>query len=478
MRRSVLPQPRPLSNPTQGSWARHGALGLERTSRAITWHTLCRAGTSLLLVAALGTSPFGCAKTCADGKRLVDDVCLLPCSSDDCGEGLSCVRNVCRPECTSDEQCKEDDTCEKVRNDDGEVGRYCYGPAMAGSPYVDAPEPNADDAGKEPDATCKSSSECSQNIPRHCVEGACQAACSLHEHCGRAGVCTGMGENTEGETVAFCQPDALPREPGQFGTSCLTSSDACDSAGDFMCLTRGEGDTESYCTLRGCDSDAECPAGLFCSHNFVGSRPPCESACGVTGQPQETNCIPATDIGAGRPYRCAANGGLELTVCLNRSFCTDCETDADCRSEANQICARGPDGNKTCTLLCSEGLGSCPWGSSTQCGLFDQELGLPTCAPLFGACRGSGKSCEPCVDDSDCPTGFCSASGFTGEQFCFDETASCSCEDGEESCVGGGCPLTPSGLQMNCLSLGDGAPPSVCYGAENNQESGLPLGCW
>lgn len=457
-------------------WA---TLGVDSFWRSITWYRVSRQVASFALVSAAAASPLiGCSGECGEGKRLIDGVCLAPCADEECGDGLTCVRNVCRPECTNDKQCKADDTCEKVRNDQGSVGRYCYGPAMAQSPYENESESTFTDAGKEPDEQCSSSTDCAQDVPRHCVAGTCQTECELHANCGRAGVCTGGGVTSEGQTIAFCQPDNLPRDLGQFGTSCVTSTEACDSTNDFMCLTRGEGDTESYCTFRGCDSDVECPSGLFCSHNSVGSRPPCVTACGIAGQPQTANCIPETDIGPGRPYRCSANGGVELTVCLKRSFCTSCETDADCRGEANQVCARGPDGNKTCTLLCTSGLGSCPWGSATQCGVFDQELGVATCAPLFGACRGSGNSCEPCVDDADCPKGFCSVSSFTGEQFCFDETASCACDEGEESCVGGGCPLTPSGLQMNCLSTADGEPPSVCYGAENADESGAPLGCW
>jgi hypothetical protein len=420
----------------------------------------------------------GCVGDCDGGERLIDGVCLPPCETANCKDGLVCVRNMCRPECTSDDECEGEDTCERIRNDDGDVARYCYGPALEESPYASSNHTSVD-AGSEPvETSCDSSLDCPQDVSRHCVTGRCETECTLHQHCGSAGACTGNAANAEGSIVTYCEPDELPRAAGQFGSGCLASTQICDSSNDFMCLTEGEGDTDAYCTLRGCDTDAECPTGLFCSHNLVGARPPCATACGITGQPNNSECIPESDIGVGRPYRCSPAGGLELTVCLKRAFCAPCEVNADCRAEDNQICARGPDGNKTCTVLCAEGLGSCPWGTATQCAVFDQELGEATCAPLFGACHGTGKSCEPCVDDADCPTGFCSVSSFTGEQFCFDETASCSCAAGEESCVGGGCPLTPSGLRMNCLSRSEGEAPSVCYGAELSQESGTPLGCW
>jgi hypothetical protein len=444
----------------------------------VTWLRLARPLLSWAIVCAASATTgalSGCSTQCGNEKSLIDGVCLAPCKADECGDGLTCVRNVCRPECSSDAQCRADDACKKVRNDEGKVGRYCYGPAMALSPYESATNM---DAGEQAYQRCKSSLDCAQDVPHQCIAGACETECTLHEHCGRAGVCTGSGQNGEGQSVAYCQKDSAPRESGQFGSGCLLSSEACDSSNDFMCLSAGDGDTKSYCTLRGCDSDAECPSGLFCSHNAVASRSPCVATCGLTAQPQDANCIPEGDIGAGRPYRCSPGGGLELTVCLKRAFCAPCTTDADCRGEPNQVCASGPDGNKTCTVTCADGLGSCPWGTATRCDVFDQELGVATCAPLFGACRGTGKGCEPCVDDADCPNGFCSVSTFTGEQFCFDETASCSCPSGQESCVGGGCPLTPSGLQMNCLSRRSGEAPSVCYGAEAAADSATPLGCW
>lgn len=470
--------PLSTSTPDTGASSRCPSFGFLTLNRALTWQGAQRA-----LLVALGSGAVwgtawlsGCSGPCDSSERLVDGVCLAPCDDDACHDGLTCVRNVCRPECTDDKQCKGEDTCKKVRNDQGDVGRYCYGPALENSPYESSlAQP---DGGRPSDTRCESSSECPQAIPHECVAGVCETLCTLHEHCGRAGACTGTAQNSAGQPFTFCQRDTLPREPGQFGTSCLASTQTCDNANDFMCLSDGEGDTESYCTLRGCDSDAECPSGLFCSRNLVNSRPPCVSSCGVTGDAQNAACIPEADIGTGRPYRCSPNGGLELTVCLKRTFCTSCETDADCRGQATQVCARGPDGIKTCTVLCAAGLGSCPWGSATQCGVFDQELGQATCAPLFGACRGTGKGCEPCVDDADCPTGFCSVSAFTGERFCFDETASCSCPSGEQACVGGGCPLTPSGLQMNCVSRRQGEAPTVCYGAEVAAESATPLSCW
>src|SRR5690606_18270958 len=112
--------------------------------------------------------------------------------------------------------------------------------------------------------------------------------------------------------------------------------------------------------------------------------------------------------------------------------------------------------------------------------VFDSSLGVPTCSHRAGSCvSDAGGSCSPCVDDDDCPRGFCSASSFTGERFCFDLDATCSCPSGEDHCFGGGCPTTPGGLAMNCVPIAAGEPPSVCFGASvvPNDPSGQ-LGCW
>lgn len=424
----------------------------------------------------------GCGGPCDGDRVLVDGTCVPRCEDTACDDGLACVHSVCRPTCDRDADCKGNDICEVIKTDEGKSGKYCFGLAVHPSPYDDA-EPSvsstADSSQSSPPPnSCGASTDCDQTVPQHCVAGECETACTLHAHCGRAGTCTGSGENAENQAVTFCQQDAFPRGEGQYGSQCLTATSSCDADAGFQCISAGDGDVDSYCTRAGCGSDTDCPSGLFCSANRVGSRAPCQSACGLAGQPSAPNCVPADDIGEGKPFRCGETGGLVLTLCLERSFCAPCESDADCRGQANQVCARGADGAKTCTVLCAPGQGSCPWGEATECAVFDDELGVPTCGHRFGACRGTGKSCEPCTHDGDCPTGFCAKSDFSGELFCYDEEAGCQCAEDEEICVGGGCPATPGGKPMNCVSTGDGAPPSACYGAEIDEAEGTPLGCW
>lgn len=436
---------------------------------------------ALSVAMVLGCNP-------CDGDRVkVDGMCLPRCSDEACGDGLVCVHSTCRPACERRSDCRSGDVCQKLVTDEGHSGKYCYGPALDPSPYTSdqqpAPSASDDSISDEPRpagaASCKKNSECDQSVPRHCVDSVCRTACTLHEHCGRAGACTGHSQDADGALATYCEPDGFPRAAGQYGNQCLTGPTDCDLDNGFQCIRAGDGDLTSYCTRAGCDDSSQCPSGFACSQHRVGQqRPPCADACGVAGDPRAENCIPTSEIGEGKAFRCADGGGLVLHLCMKRSFCFECETDADCRGEPNQVCAKGPDGNKTCTILCVPEQRSCPWGAATECALFDDELGKETCGHRFGACAGSGRGCEPCTHDGDCPTGFCARSDFSGEQFCYDADAVCECAPGEDMCVGGGCPQAPSGKRMNCVSAGNNQPPSACYGSELDVTSQAPLGCW
>src|SRR5262249_40602523 len=152
-------------------------------------------------------------------------------------------------------------------------------------------------------------------------------------------------------------------------------------------------------------------------------------------------------------YKCGPVTVL-TTRCLHREFCTPCDSDTDCLGVRNQICAKDDSGEKICTVRCDDNTNSCPWGAAASCRATDTDVGPPTCSHRFGSCHGTGKSCEPCVDERDCPTGACTSESFTNEHFCIDYGQSCSCPSGTTAqCTGGGCPLTPAPArsQMACL---------------------------
>ena len=158
-------------------------------------------------------------------------------------------------------------------------------------------------------------------------------------------------------------------------------------------------------------------------------------------------------------------------------------TDVDCLGEPNQICARDGSGGKICTALCDPAANSCPWGSAASCRVWDPDVGVPTCGHRFGACSGDGKSCEPCVDEKDCPNGTCVEENFTGERYCIDLSVACKCPAGTAGvCGGGGCPPSPGRLAMTCYggSEFDGTPYyGACVGADTDPSARASRsGCW
>jgi hypothetical protein len=440
-------------------------------SRALRMRALRRTATRVLLRAGAllaASTTWACAEGSCKG-----DACPSVCTDAECESGSRCVNNSCRPSCENDDVCRADDRCKLIDTDYGKRGRFCFGPELTENPYL------VSEAGVGASQACRKNSDCSTDPAQRCVDGACLTVCQLHEHCGTAGSCTGDTEDVSGARVLYCEPDAFEHAAGQYGSRCLGGRSDCDEAAGFRCISSGEGDTDSYCAGVGCSADEECPSGYFCRHDRA-SNVPCEDACGVTGDASDANCVPNADIGPGRPFDCeSSQPGLELRICSRRSFCNACETDADCRGLPDQVCARGADGTRSCTRVCDPVAGSCPWGSATECKLYDTDLGLPTCGHRFWSCSGGGNGCEPCLDDRDCNAGFCSVNGYSGEQFCVSFAESCSCDPASTSCSGGGCPKTPDGREMNCVSREQDAPPSVCYGASEELTGGGSLfACW
>jgi len=407
-----------------------------------------------------------CAPDCQG--ILVNGQCQQVCQDELCPAGDRCVNNACRAACSSTSPCPAGQKCEALVSDYGTSGSFCAGPSSTGSDG----------------APCSSSKGCAESSGYRCIagSGACAFTCNVHADCGSRGSCTGIATDTEGKAVHTCAPDSFPRGPGQYGTSCaVNGATDCDTKNGFVCIGTGAGDIDAYCSKKNCTADGDCPSGSFCATSDS-PDPPCEAQCGLNGKSQLANCIPSSDIGDGKPYRCGPVS-LLFNVCRHREFCNSCTTDADCLGKPNQVCADDGSGEKICTVLCDPDIGTCPWGSASRCGVWDQKLGVATCAHRFGSCHGTGKSCEPCVQQSDCPSGYCTEAKFSGERYCVDLSVSCACPAGTtSSCSGGGCPLTPGGLPMTCEGGSDneGSPLfDKCIGANANVgERATNEGCW
>ena len=340
--------------------------------------------------------------------------------------------------CTS-EPC-EGAGCPDVCRDD-----LCTGSAGApsGSGGSNASGGSAGTSGALISGPCRSDGNCDTVHGFACVAGECRHECRSHFDCAGRGTCEPLAAS--GET--YCVLSSEAPKPGEYYSRCPAGNEC---ASGFLCLGAGPGDADAYCSA-GCEADGDCPSGFYC-----------DEISGADGRP--------------------------VSSCVRRNFCSPCETDSDCLAVPGQICARDQSGAKICTRTCETGLDACPWGNASVCGVFDAERGVATCAHRSGSCRGEGKSCEPCVRDSDCPGGFCHGSSFTGERWCVDQRVSCSCEglsSDDGICSGAnGCPRTPGNVAMLCYapSPAQGSPFEFhCFGADANGASlfaSPQSGCW
>ncbi len=421
----------------------------------------------------------GCSSSCPGTE--VDGRCETTCEDASCPATFRCLQNACRPPCSTNTDCPSTETCSPVRTDYGAKGLYCYGPSPAPAP-----------------TSCKTASDCAADSGQDCIAGKCTPTCIVHSDCGSTGSCTKTATDAAGKSVNLCAPDTAMRGKGQYGTLC-PQGDECDTAGGFTCVGTNignsgagigpadagarPGDLYAYCTKFDCASDTDCPTGFAC-HSEMSARQPCTEACGFVGK-AGGDCVAAGDIGAGKSFQCGGVG-LVTNLCVYRGFCDSCTTDADCLGIAGQVCAKDTSGTKICTVVCDPANDSCPWGGAASCAVTDPALGVATCSHRFGSCHGTGKSCEPCVDEKDCPNGFCQQEPFTSEHYCVDLTANCSCPSGTmTTCLGGGCPLTPApgSLTMTCYGgsqyVGSAAG-GKCIGASRDPGSGQQSseGCW
>jgi len=329
--------------------------------------------------------------------------------------------------------------------------------------------------------TCTANEACEGAQGEACVDGTCRVPCASHFDCQGFGVCTASVDSA-GKSGHYCELGRT-QPAGQFYTHCPSGTDAeCDAANAFFCVSAGAGDLDAYCTTD-CTDDSTCADGYACTPL---TRSPCADTCNLKGVPKDRSCVPLDQIGPGKAYQCGQRG-VTRNACRPRKFCSTCEVDADCLAVSNQVCAKDQSGTKICTELCDIKHPSCPWGNAATCGVWDSSLaGQATCSHRFGECTGTGKACEPCLKDADCgKNGFCYSSQFTGERWCVDLNQSCDCGDKNTTglCTGGGCGMSPSGLQMLCSDSTTTTPnDGLCFGANTSTgilaPSSQQTGCW
>jgi hypothetical protein len=414
-----------------------------------------------LVALAAGTTPLACGDdsgTAAtsggecQGGVVVNGVCEGKCTPDKCIEDNTCVQNRCLLKCSHLDDCYNgdpthpDQDCRAAKEDD-----------------TDADILVCQTSGKAPFGTkCPFGSECDGILA--CPDG---GACD-YAQCGGAPcekdefACEGI----DNCSVGLC-PDGA--------TACVVPGCPADQCKPLACITTGEGDTNAYCTLQDCTTDANCARGFQCAithdpREICNTTKGNNNFCGTTGDP----CVDPADF--------ASNGGTfqEGSVCLLRNTCTPrkqcdpCADDIDCSYLEQGKCTQvGPD--KRCTKACGTDKDCTP---GYACDPTEKQ-----CIPRAGSCVGDGSFCQPCTNDTDCGDGsgtdgaWACVEESTGERGCFDLSFPDACTTDND------CPVGPSGKHGHCFgtnpndnsSPGDGVY-HTCYLTWNFVN--FKFGCW
>lgn len=353
---------------------------------------------------------------CAGGV-FVNDVCEGKCKPELCLEGNTCVGNRCVLKCDSHRDCfPGTQDCVPATEDDTKAEiLVCSSNGKAVGIGDSCPFPGQCDLV----ASCPDGSSC--NLGQ--CGGKLETCLPDPQFCGKDEPCT----------LGLC-PD---------GSYCDIPTCALSECTPLTCVTSGEGDANAYCTRPDCQSDADCPGGYECGvvrdpHEICNSDPKKGNGglCGETNEP----CVDPSSFGMKNSY---FEGPLCLMrkVCLKRTQCAPCETDLDCSLVDAQRCVTIDDG-KHCARVCNSDV-DCE--RDYQC-----DAAAGACVPRFGRCKGEGKLCEPCRNDTDCggadTSRLCFRASLSGQLGCVDLSIPCRA-DAE-------CPKAPNGETGTCTSNG------------------------
>ena len=441
---------------------------------------------SLLALAALIgiAGPVACGSDETDGDTSdgtgggacggieIDGVCEAKCTAEACLAGLdagastnTCVGNLCALNCIAHTDC--------FNFNNG------LGFPAPGQGYLqhtqDCTAAVADDSNVEVQV-CKSNAK-ARGFGYACPFGnECKDAHGLHACPNGAPCdppngppsCAPIDANQDGTVDNICQKDlaacrgvadcAVGRCAVDLAPCSLTPQCEPNECQPMTCLGAGAGDADAYCTRYDCQADTDCPGGFFCGAVRVAA-----DICGVEGKGPSSITLCGEDTGApcvapadfGKDGATYFEGPLCLmrNACLKREPCAACTTNVDCSAVPDQRCARNQDGSTACGKICNPVNGDKDCEPNYRCdpgGLVVGESGFGACVHRFGACKGAGNFCEPCLDDRDCNGAICfSATG--NELACLAIPLEASCPGG----VNSDCPQSPSGAFGECLNEGE-----------------------
>lgn len=330
----------------------------------------------------------------------------------------------------------------------------------------------------------------------------CHLKCIKHSDCPHGYACGELAAPSDGGMLSVCVPAEISTSEGGYGTQCGDDYAKCGEG--FVC-PGNHGDTDTTCTkLDGCESDAECPAAYWCGsvrdRVCIGDRE-CKSDadCKVEGssctavdaEGKVKRCIVPTfchtspddcpvakrpkDAPEGHTYRTSCSslpdtsGDVMLQqrrACLPRSYCSPCETHADC-TEPTAACIDTGNGEKFCSVQCAPSGFTCD--PSSECKAVGDDF---YCAPKSGSCKGDGSSCSTCRNDADCGEGgLCYVQSGSRERWCMQPCG-----------AGDACPDTPGGMPQLCCTTPESCGSFLNYCVPDYypsvSDTRYAMGCW
>jgi hypothetical protein len=412
------------------------------------------AGALGLVALAFAASTTGCSSSTYCEGGFVRDVpgktegdCEALCQDSACIADNVCVNNQCELTCTSHLDCNiGTQGCTNTTTDSGFPIAVCQNTDLAAI-----------------GTKCPFGVEC-ETITA-CPDG---TACDFTQ-CG-GGTCTQ-------DPVACSTADAGPSPSCNTGkcadgTACVVPGCAQADCTALACVSDGSADADAFCTLIDCHANSDCAPGMYCAlehdpHAVCNSNPQVgnNQFCGTT----TAKCVdPATADAAGATY---VEGAYCLLRdrCERRGDCAPCATDIDCSLVPGQHCTTY-GGASVCTPDCNQ---------DSDC-LLDHTCVMGECQEKFGACKGTGKFCEPCLNDLDCggkSSGNACIGLGAGQRACYPIVTPPTCNSSAD------CPMTPDGHHAQCLNAEIGYPNSepdygTCLAQFNAATNGYSCWCW
>jgi len=387
---------------------------------------------ALTMLGGLGACGSDPPPFCVGGIVAADGRCEGICDPTKCLEGNICVDNRCVLECATHADCLEDGT------------QNCSAATEDGTSRATMTcQPNGKNWGIG--TKCPFGDECATVFSCSTTGAYCDPThlAQLAQQCGGDG-----SKCVRDAATCYAQTNCTIGKCPDGNACTVMPCQAAECTANLSCVTKGDADADAYCSKNDCQADADCPGGYYCGvtrdpRELCDSMPPKGNSnfCGKVSI--NTPCVPTSDLGNGNTLF-EGQGCILQKTCLKRNECAPCEADIDCSQGIANHCITMPmEAQKRCAKACNV---DADCGRDFACQ--DSVSAGKVCVHRFGACEGTGKFCEPCLDDTDCGP-------ITGTSVCFTHN------DGQRGCgdisfptkcvTSADCPKSPSGEPAFCV---------------------------